>query len=290
MKSLVKEHSPQARAQLRQFVANARYEIIPLESTADNVTLHVPKDVRLTITASPARGQDATIALAETLAGHGYVVAPHLSARLVRDHRHLTEIVTRCRSAGITACFVIGGDPTETSSEFADAYALLSALHGLDHSFTSIGIGGHPEGQPSVEDSVLIEALECKAPLAHYITTQICFDPTTIVAWSDQLERHGIDLPIHVGVPGAVRRKKLIRISGRLGIGESARFLKKQHDLFLRFFRPGGYSPDHILNGIASHLNITGSNIGGIHIFTFNDLEATEAWRQRTLRKLARTP
>ena len=109
----------------------------------------MPKDVRLTVTASPAKGQDATVDLTVNLVGHGYSVAPHLSAQQVRDRAHLADLVARCREAGITDVFVVGGDPTDDPTEFKHAHDLLVALHELDHGFTDIGIGGHPEGHPT---------------------------------------------------------------------------------------------------------------------------------------------
>ncbi len=242
--------------------------------------------MRLTVTASPAKGQDATIDLAVRLAGHGYSVAPHLSARQVRDRAHLAGIVARCREAGISGVFVIGGDPAGAPTQFADARELLVALHELDAGFTDIGIGGHPEGHPAVSGEVLLGALKDKAPLATYLTTQLVFDPAVILSWARELRRHGIGLPVRVGVPGAVHRQKLLRVSAGLGIGESAKFLRKQQSMLWRFFLPGGYQPIKIIDGLAPHIGEPGTGIEGFHVFTFNDLEPTERWRQRMLQGL----
>jgi methylenetetrahydrofolate reductase (NADPH) len=92
---------------------------------------------------------------------------------------------------------------------------------------------------------------------------------------------------VHIGVPGAVHRQKLLRVSGGLGIGESAKFLKKQQTMFWRFFVPGGYSPDKIIRELAPHIGKPDNHIEGFHVFTFNDLGPTEAWRRRTLENLA---
>ena len=277
---------PAERASLRGIFSTLGYEVIPFKKTEESILQCVPRDVRLTVTASPAKGQDATVDLAVRLAGHGYSVAPHLSAQQVRDRAHLAEIVDRCREAGITDVFVIGGDPTDTPTEFKHAYELLLALHELDHGFTDIGIGGHPEGHPAVSQEVLFQALKDKARLANHIKTQIVFDPKVILNWARELKRHGIELPVHIGVPGAVHRQKLIRVSGGLGLGESAKFLKKQQTMFWRFFLPGGYSPDRIIKGLAPHIGQPDNNLEGFHVFTFNDLGPTEAWRRKTLASL----
>jgi methylenetetrahydrofolate reductase (NADPH) len=287
VKSSLNVRDPATRDSLKKAFVDLGYEVIPFKKTEQQVLSCVPKDVRLTVTASPAKGQDATIDLTVALMGHGYTVAPHLSAQQVRDRAHLADIVARCREAGVKDVFVIGGDPTETPTEFKHAHDLLVALHELDHGFTDIGIGGHPEGHPSVSPDVLFQALAEKCALATHIKTQIVFDPDVILRWARELKNRGIDLPVEVGVPGAVHRQKLLRVSGGLGIGESAKFLKKQQSLFWRFFVPGGYSPNRIIKGLAPHIGKPDNRIEGFHVFTFNDLGPTEAWRQRMLQDLA---
>ena len=281
---------PSTRASLKNAFENLGYEVIPFKKTEEQVLQNVPTSVRLTVTASPAKGQDATVDLTVKLAGHGYSVAPHLSAQQVRDRAHLADLVAPCREAGIKDVFVIGGDPTDTPTEFAHALDLLRALHELDHGFTDIGIGGHPEGHPSVSEDVLFQALKDKCALATHIKTQIVFDPKVILSWLRELKRRGIELPVHVGVPGAVHRQKLLRVSGSLGIGASASFLKKQQNLLWRFFLPGGYNPAKIIKGLAPHIGKPDNTLEGFHIFTFNDLHSTEVWRKKTLQTLGSTP
>lgn len=275
-----------SRSSLKQALSTAGYEVIPLKKAEEEVLASVPRGVPLTITASPAKGQDATVDLAVRLAAHGYSVAPHFSAKQIRDSVHLGELLARCRESQITEAFVVGGDPTDTPTTFVDALDLLRAMHELDHRFTDIGIGGHPEGHPSVSDEILIQALKDKAPLATHITTQIVFDPKVILAWAKDLHAQGIVLPIRVGVPGAVHRQKLLRVSSGLGIGESARFLSKQQKMLWRFFVPGGYKPEKIIRGLAPHLGQPDNNLAGFHVFTFNDLASTEDWRIRALKRL----
>ena len=275
-------------AALHRAFRHLGYEVIPFKKTRDAVLASVPKEVPLTVTASPAKGQDATIDLAVQLAADGYRVAPHLSARQVIDRAHLAAIVARCREARISGVFVVGGDRTDTPTRFRDAHDLLVALHELDHGFTDIGIGGHPEGHPAVPDEALFAAMRDKAPLATHIKTQMVFDPKVIVRWARELSRRGIALPVYVGVPGAVTRQKLLRVSGGIGLGESAKFLRKQQSLLWRFFVPGGYNPDKIVEGLAPHFGGAGNRLAGFHVFTFNDLGPTEAWRQRSLRRLRR--
>ena len=72
-------------------LARPRFEVIPLYGTEEAVVEHVPTDVTVTVTTSPAKGLEPTLALTERLAEHGYQVVPHIAARHVRDRGHLAR-------------------------------------------------------------------------------------------------------------------------------------------------------------------------------------------------------
>ncbi len=95
-----------------------------------------------------------------------------------------------------------------------------------------------------------------------------------------------MDLPIRVGIPGAISRQKLIRVSAGLGLGQSARFLTKQQSMLWRFFLPGGYSPKKLVQQLSPLFDRSDSLLQGFHVFTFNDLDSTESWRQAWLERL----
>jgi methylenetetrahydrofolate reductase (NADPH) len=279
--------APPRRAALAAALRNASYEVLPLRSTEDKVLADVPRDIALTVTTTEARGLGPTLDLAARLARHGYRVAPHLAARLVRDDAHLADIVGQLRDAGVEAAFVVGGDAPEPVGRFTDALGLLEALGELGHPFRSIGIGGYPEGHGHIPDELIERALERKAPYADQIISQLCFHPATTTAWARAVRAGGVQLPIRVGIPGAVNRQKLVRISAGLGLGQSARFLAKQHSMFWRFFLPGGYSPNRLVERLAPEFGRPEHTLSGFHVFTFNELAGTEAWRRARLADLS---
>jgi methylenetetrahydrofolate reductase (NADPH) len=249
-----------------------RYEVLPFDGIEEKVLAHVPLDVKVTVTASPAKGLDATLDLAERLAGHGYAVVPHLSARQVRDNAHVEEIVARLHAAGVREVFVPAGDATDPGP-FPDAASLLRALAGR---FDEVGITGYPESHHLIDDDATIRAMFEKAEMATYIVSQICFDPATIDTWIARVRARGTDLPIWVGMPGIVDNAKLLRISMRIGLGESARFLRA-HRAWLRRLLTRSFRPDPLLR------RLTSDDIAGVHFFTFNELERTERWRREAL-------
>jgi methylenetetrahydrofolate reductase (NADPH) len=256
-----------------------RYEVLPMEGIEDLVVAHVPRDVKVTVTASPARGLEATLAVTEHLAAAGYQVVPHLSARMVRDAGELAEIVARLEAAGVHDAFVPAGDATEPG-QFPDAASLLRGLEGMH--LTDRGITGYPESHHFIDDETTISAMFEKAPLATYIVSQICFDPATIAWWVRAVRERGTTLPIWIGVPGVIHHAKLLRISMKIGLGESARFLRA-HRAWLRRLLTHTFSPDPLLRELRPLIDDPSANIAGLHVFTFNELERTERWRQRTL-------
>ena len=283
------EQSRKADRRLAEFLRHPGYEVIPLEGAEESVVEHVPKDIALTVTASPGKGTLATLDLAERLVGHGFGVAPHLSARLIRDRTELAEILQRLRDAGIRDAFVVAGDVEEPAGEFDGAVGLLRAMSEIGHDLDEVGITGYPESHPRISDEMTIRAMYDKAPYATYIISQICFDPEVTSDWARRVWRRGVKLPIRIGMPGFVNRQKLVRISAGIGLGESARFLKRQRNWLVQLLLPGGYSPDRLIRGLKPGFTDPESNVKGLHIYTFNEVEGTEAWRREMLGRAEQT-
>jgi len=270
-----------AREGLVAALEHARYEVLPLDGIVDDVLANVPKSVKVTVTASPTRGLEPTLEVAERLAAHGYTVVPHLSARLVRDRAHLDEVLWRLRSARVREVFVIAGDAREPAGEFAGAAELLSAMS--DHRFDEVGIAGYPESHHLISDAVTIEAMFAKEPMATYIVSQVCFDADTIAGWVRAVRERGTELPIWIGVAGPVDNRRLLRTSLRIGLGESVRFLRGHAGWLRRLAFRRYYSPEKLLARLAPVFSDPAARIAGIHVYTFNELERTERWRRRRL-------
>ena len=105
-------------------------------------------DIPLTVTASPAKGLDATLELTEKLVGHGYSVVPHLAARMITGRSELSEIVDRLKALGIDNVFVPAGDQDPPAGEYAGSLGLLEDLTEMGRPFTHVGITGYPESHP----------------------------------------------------------------------------------------------------------------------------------------------
>jgi methylenetetrahydrofolate reductase (NADPH) len=274
---------------LLEWLSHPRFEVIPFAGTAERVRHAVPTEVTMTVTASPTRGIEATIDLSVTLAEQGYAVVPHLSARLVQDTAHLKDILARLRGARVREVFVVGGDVQQPAGEFAGALPLLEAMAELGPGLERIGIAGYPESHPFIEDDITIQAMWDKRRYANYIVSQVCFDPKTLGGWVRRVRRRGVHLPIYVGMPAPIDRLELMRISAKIGIGESARFLRGHRSWLWRLMLPGGYSPDRFLAGLLPFTLEPDSGLAGLHVYTFNELEQAERWRAEAIVRLPDT-
>ncbi len=250
-----------------------QFEILPFGG-GEAEAAELPERVRLTVTCSPKHGLDESIATATRLRALGHSVTLHLAARMVRGRDHLDGLLARMKENGIDDAFVIGGDATPPHGPYASSVELLPIIHDHPQRPVTIGIGGYPEGHPLIDDAALAGALAQKAPLADYVTTQLCFEPEAVLRWIEGIREAGIDLPVLAGVPGIVDPKKLLEISMRVGVGPSLSFLRKQRGL-RSLLRLSGRSADRLYDALSSS-----DEIAGFHFYTFNRLRDTWEWHQ----------
>jgi methylenetetrahydrofolate reductase (NADPH) len=260
-----------------------RYEVFPGAGTEQAILEWVPRELTVTVTASPTRGLEPTLDLATSLAGHGYTAVPHVTARLVRDNAHLADIVARLTAAGISDIFVPGGDADPPAGRFHSALELLEQLAEMGRPFARVGITGYPESHPKIDDDITIQSMWDKRRHAAYLVSNLCFDPATLRRWITRVRARGVTLPLLVGLAGPVDRARLLRMATVAGVSESARFLAGHTEWFLRLGVPGGYSPQRLLDRVSGTLTDPAAAVEGLHIFTFNQLRQTEEWRRQML-------
>jgi len=271
----------------RALLRAPRYEVLPTPSAEQAVLEWVPRELTITITASPARGLEPTLALTERLTGHGYRAVPHLSARLVRDPAHLADIVARLTAAGVDDVFVPAGDADPPAGRFHSALALLDELDRMGRPFARVGITGYPESHPKIGDDVTVQAMWDKRHHAAYIVSNLCFDAATLTRWIARIRARGITLPLLVGLAGPLERTRLLRLAAVSGVAESARFLAGHADWLVRLGLPGGYSPERLLDRAGPALTDPASAVEGLHVFTFNQVRQTEQWRRALVARAA---
>ena len=273
------------RAAMKSLVADARYELIPLSNAIERAAA-LPPGSQVTVTASPSHGIEATFDLAEAVAAIGHDVTPHISAHMLRDRAHLAELLQRARVNGLRKAFVVGGD-TKDRGALHDGLMLLQAMDELGHPFEEVGVPCYPEGHPDIPDDRLLEALREKQRYANAMTSQMSFNPAAVTRWVGEVRDAGITLPLHLGVPGVADLPKLMKVAARIGVADSARYLKKNKQLLGHLVRGGSFGPDAFLERLAPMLADPVADVRVLHLFTFNQVEQTAAWQRGMLDELS---
>ena len=95
----------------------------------------------------------------------------------------------------------------------------------------------------------------------------------------------GVTLPVHIGLPGVADITKLMTIAARIGVADSARYLKKHRNLIGQVIK-GRFGPDALLRELAPTLADPAADVAALHVFTFNQVEGTAAWQRAMLGSL----
>jgi methylenetetrahydrofolate reductase (NADPH) len=273
------------REALLRRVADAYLEIFPARGIEEELE-QLPPGSYVAITCSPRRGIEATLDLCERLTRRHLRPVPHVSARLLIDGAHLRDVLARLDAMPVDSIFVPGGDVPEPRGTFSSSLEVLRLMAEIGHDFEDIGIAAYPEGHPFLGDQELLDNLREKQEFATYLVTQMCFDAETIIRWLGGIRASGVHLPAWIGLPGAVERARLLTMSIRIGVGESARFLGKHEGLGGRLLGSREYRPDDLLKGLAPVLNDPNYDIPGFHLFSFNQVDHSERWRRTVLEQL----
>ncbi len=273
----------------RQLIADARYELIPLKNVDAQIAF-LPEGCSVSVTCSPVKGLQATLDLTARVLDRGHLAVPHLSARLTEDKAHVQRLAEFCKGHGLTEIFLVAGDAPDPVGAYDGVVAFLRDFLDTDHGLARIGVTAYPDGHALIDAKLVREALHAKqamlseAGIAGFASTQMCFDIDRWKTWAANERAAGFTLPLHLGVPGVIDRAKLLTMGARLGIGSSMRFVKKNSATIFKLFSPSGYDPSKVINPmckVAQDLNIE-----GIHLFTFNNVEATAEWQRKQLAKL----
>ena len=182
---------------------------------------------------------DAQINACVVLREAGFEPVPHVPARFLCDQEDLkSRIGAFVDKAKVTTILCLGGGAPEPIGKYTSAIQLMESGVFEANGLKRIGIAGHPEGNPDITkihgEAELIAALKGKQAwlkeknIEGFIATQFLFDAGPLALWASNLRELGIDLPLHVGVPGPATIKTLVRYAAMCGVGNSARFIRKQ--------------------------------------------------------------
>ena len=113
-----------------------------------------------------------------------------------------------------------------------------------------------------------------------FIATQFLFDAEPLAYWAKGLREQGIDLPLHVGIPGPASIKTLVRYAALCGVGHSARFIRKQALNITKLLTVS--EPTEFVEQLAKlHFEKPDLKIAGPHMYPFGGFDKLFAWQDQ---------
>lgn len=243
-----------------------RIEIIPRGGIAARLQRSVPAASTVAITCLPHHGPAVTVDAAVELAALGFRAVPHLAARSIESRQQLAGFTARLSDAGVQDIFVIAGDARTASGPFSWSFPLMEEITELGG--FRLGVSAYPEGHPTVPEPELTQLLLKKQELAEWAVTQMCFSGPVLGEYMARLRSDGVTLPVWAGVPGRVRRTRLVSLAGRIGVGPSLKFARRSGSLLRSVLAPSSYDPARLVRSIGK-----AGSFAGLHVYSFNDVE-----------------
>jgi methylenetetrahydrofolate reductase (NADPH) len=237
------------------------------------------------IDAAELEGQIEAVAALRTA---GYNPIPHIPARFVLHvddlKRRVDAFVSR---AGVTDVLVLGGGAPQPIGQYDASIQLLETGVFQKAGIKRIGIAGHPEGNPDITkihgEAMLLKALKQKNDwlkannMKGFIATQFLFDAIPVAHWASELRVQGIDLPVHVGVPGPASIKTLVKYAAMCGVGNSARFIRKQALNVTKLLSVS--EPTEFVDQLATlHFDKPELGIAAPHLYPFGGFDKLLGW------------
>jgi methylenetetrahydrofolate reductase (NADPH) len=239
----------------------------------------------VTITFLPGDNYHHNVETAAALRRVGFDPVPHIAAREIATREALDDFLARLRGeADVRRVLLIAGDlaasrgPFKASRDVAES-GLLQA-----HGITRVGIAGHPEGHPYLDEADTFALLASWREWGQQtqtrvdIVTQFCFESAPILDFLAKLKTRGIDLSVIVGLAGPATPATLMKFALRCGIGNSMRALRGQIGRYGRLLTER--APDDVVSGLRAAPRSVTQAVAGFHAFPFGGLRKTSNWLQ----------
>lgn len=266
------------------FLSEYSIEVTPHDTKRlDEIAEVVPKATFVYVAHPPGSPLDDIVSLALTLKDKGYNPVPHIISRKIDSRAALDESLAKLAEHGVRDALVLGGDEAVPNAVFDSSLELLETGLLGEYGFERVGVAGHPEGSKAIGEERVEEALRGKAefartaPFEMRLVTQFGFDPEAVTEWERRTSADGIDLPIHVGLPGPASVRQLARFAMMCGIGTSAKMMMKRTGATANLLR--SKAPDDQIVHFARHrAENPGSRIVKPHFFAFGGVARTARW------------
>ena len=114
---------------------------------------------------------------------------PHLPARTMKDLNHVKNFLAEIRNRTDSEKILVIGGGGEQSGEIASSLDILESGLLTEFGFHHIGIAGHPEGSPDINQETIDQFLNKKFELSKLknlnfeLVTQFFFNAEPFITW-----------------------------------------------------------------------------------------------------------
>ena len=282
---------------LKLFLNDFSIEVMPRTAAKiESFNDILPKNTRIYIAHIEGVPIQEMISTAKRIQSEGFVVIPHFPARIIENKVILEDWIKAYQEeANIDQALILAGGVDKPHGIFENSMQLVETELFSKYNFRNLYFAGHPEGNKDIDpdgtEKNVNDALVWKQKMNERtdinlaLTTQFCFDSKPVIKWANELNKNGINIPIHIGVAGPAKLQTLIKFSIACGVGASLKVLHKRAKDIKKLLLP--FEPNEFLETLALHKkNNPDFNITNIHFFPLGGIKTTSNWIKNATRKL----
>ena len=282
---------------LKLFLNNFSIEVMPRTAAKiESFNDILPKNTRIYIAHIEGVPIQEMISTAKRIQSEGFAVIPHFPARIIENKVILEDWIKAYQEeANIDQALILAGGVNKPHGIFENSMQLVETELFSKYNFKNLYFAGHPEGNKDIDpdgtEKNVTDALVWKQKLNERtdinlaLTTQFCFDSKPVIKWANELNKNGINIPIHIGVAGPAKLQTLIKFSIACGVGASLKVLHKRAKDIKKLLLP--FEPNEFLETLALHKkNNPDFNITNIHFFPLGGIKTTSNWIKNATQKL----
>ena len=282
---------------LKLFLNNFSIEVMPRTAAKiESFNDILPKNTRIYIAHIEGVPIQEMIITAKRIQSEGFAVIPHFPARIIENKVILEDWIKAYQEeANIDQALILAGGVDKPHGIFENSMQLVETELFSKYNFKNLYFAGHPEGNKDIDpdgtEKNVTDALVWKQKLNERtdinlaLTTQFCFDSKPVIKWANELNKNGINIPIHIGVAGPAKLQTLIKFSIACGVGASLKVLHKRAKDIKKLLLP--FEPNEFLETLALHKkNNPDFNITNIHFFPLGGIKTTSNWIKNATQKL----
>jgi methylenetetrahydrofolate reductase (NADPH) len=282
---------------LKLFLNNFSIEVMPRTAAKiESFNDILPKNTRIYIAHIEGVPIQEMISTAKRIQSEGFAVIPHFPARIIENKVILEDWIKAYQEeANIDQALILAGGVDKPHGIFENSMQLVETELFNKYNFKNLYFAGHPEGNKDIDpdgtEKNVTDALVWKQKLNERtdinlaLTTQFCFDSKPVIKWANELNKNGVNIPIHIGVAGPAKLQTLIKFSIACGVGASLKVLHKRAKDIKKLLLP--FEPNDFLETLALHKeNNPDFNITNIHFFPLGGIKTTSNWIKNATQKL----